>query len=72
MCFFIKLGRHLNHDERMNPIDLYGNKLMDMIENNNLKLLCASSSYLADILTMVRGWILLILEINGQGHNRHH
>ena len=39
-CFFVKLGRHVNHDERMNPIDfggqrskvkvtigIYGNKL---------------------------------------------
>ena len=51
-CFFVKLGRHVNHDERMNPIDfggqrskvkvtmdIYGNKLVNTIET---KLLCAS------------------------------
>ena len=74
-CFFIKLGRHVNHDERMNPIDfwgqrstvnvtmdMYGNKLVNRIET---KLLCISLSNLADILTMVRGWNLLILEVKG-------
>ena len=43
--FFVKLGRHVNHDERMNPIDfggqrskvkvamdIYGNKLVNTIE----------------------------------------
>ena len=52
MCFFVKLGRHVNHDERRNPIDfggqrskvkvtmdIYGNKLVNTIET---KLLCAS------------------------------
>ena len=75
-CFFVKLGRHVNHDERMNPIDIggqrskvkvtmdiYGNKLVNTIET---KLLCISLSNLADILTMVRGWTLLILEVRGQ------
>ena len=51
-CFFVKLGRHVNHVKRMNPIDfggqrskvkvtmdIYGNKLVSMIET---KLLCAS------------------------------
>ena len=48
-CFFVKLCRHVNHDERINPIDFggqrsksqltYGNKLVNMIAN---KLLCAS------------------------------
>ena len=51
-CFFVKLGRHVNHDERMNPIDfgglrskvkvtmdIYGNKLVNTIET---KPLCAS------------------------------
>ena len=51
-CFFVKHGRHVNHDERMNPInfggqrskvkvtmDIYGNKLVNTIET---KLLCAS------------------------------
>ena len=65
MCFFIKLGRHVNHDEMMKPIDfggqrsrvkvtmdIYGNKLVNTIET---KPFCASSSNLADMLTMVRG-----------------
>ena len=25
-CFFVKLGRHVNHDERMNPIDFGGQR----------------------------------------------
>ena len=50
--FFVRLGRHVNHDERMNPIefggqrskvkatmDIYGNKLVTTIET---KPLCAS------------------------------
>ena len=78
-CFFVKLGRHVNHDERTNPIDfggqrskvkvtidIYGNKLVNTIET---KPLCISLSNLADMLTMVRGWTLLILEVKGQGHN---
>ena len=45
-CFFVKLGTHLNYDERMNPIDfggqssmvkvtmnIYGNKLMNTIDS---------------------------------------
>ena len=45
MCFFIKLGRHVNQGERMSPIDfggqnskvkvtmhIYGNKLVNTIE----------------------------------------
>ena len=72
-CFFVKLGRH---DERMNPIDIggqrskvkvtmdiNGNKLVNTIET---KQLCISLSNLADMLTMVRGWTLLILEVRGQ------
>ena len=44
-CFFVKLGRHVNHDEKMNPIDfggqrsevkvtmnIYGDKLVNTIE----------------------------------------
>ena len=63
--FFVKLGRHLNHDKRMNSIDfggqrskvkvtmdIYGNKLVNTIET---KLLCISLSNFADMLTMVRG-----------------
>ena len=50
--FFVKLGKHVNHDERMNPIDfggqrskvkvtmdIYGNKLVNTIAT---KPLCAS------------------------------
>ena len=46
-----------------------GKKLVDMIET---KPLYASSLNLADMLGIVRGWILLILssEVKGQGHNR--
>ena len=79
MCFFIKLGRHVSHSERMNPIDfggqrskvkvtidIYGNKLVNAIE---AKPLCASLSNLADMLAIVRGWSLLIFEVRGQGHN---
>ena len=52
MDFFIKLGRHISHGERMYPIDfegqrskvkvimdIYGNKLVNTIET---KPLCAS------------------------------
>ena len=49
-------------------MDIYGNKLVNTIEN---KPLCISSSNLADMLTMVRGWTLLILEVKCQGHNGH-
>ena len=44
-------------------MDIYGNKLVNMIET---KPLCISLSNLADMLTMVRGWTLLILEVRGQ------
>ena len=44
-------------------MDKYGNKLVNTIET---KLLCISLSNLADMLTMVRGWTLLILEVRGQ------
>ena len=49
-------------------IDIYENKLVSTIQT---KPLCASSSNLADMLAIVRGWTLLILEVKGQGHNRH-
>ena len=75
-CFFVKLGRHVNHDERINPIDFggqrskvkiamdtYENKLVNTIET---KPLCISLSDLGDMLTMVTGWTLLILEVRGQ------
>ena len=64
MCFLIKLGKHVRHGKRMNPIDfegqrskvkvtmdIYGNKLVNMIET---KPLCISLSYLADMLRMMR------------------
>ena len=60
----------------MNPIDfggqrskvkvtmgIYGNKLVNTIET---KPLCISLSNLADMLAMVRGWTLLVLEVRGQ------
>ena len=81
MFFFIKLGIHVDHNVWMDPIDfggqrskvkvtihIYGNNLVNMIET---KPSCASSSNLADMLAIVRGWILLILEVKGQGHSGH-
>ena len=44
-------------------IDTYRDKLVNTIQT---KLLCASSSNLADMLAIVRGWTLLILEVRGQ------
>ena len=77
MCFSIKLGRHVSHGERIDPIDfvgqrsevkvtidMYANKLVNMIET---KLLFATSSNLADMLAIVKGWTLLILKVKGQG-----
>ena len=65
----------------MDPIDFEGQRLkvkvtMDMYENKlvntiAIKSLCASWPNLADMLTMMRGWTLLILEVKGQGHNGH-
>ena len=49
-------------------MDIYGNKLVNMIETIAL---CISSSNLAEMLTMVRGWTLLIMEVKGQGHSGH-
>ena len=49
-------------------MDIYRNKLVNTIETKSL---CISLSNLADMLTMVRGWTLLILEVRGQGHNGH-
>ena len=43
-------------------MDIYGNKLVSTIET---KRFCASLSNLADMLNMVRGWTLLILEVRG-------
>ena len=44
-------------------MNIYGNKLLNSIET---KPLCISLSNLADMLTMVRGWTLLILKVRGQ------
>ena len=44
-------------------MDMYGNKLVNMKET---KLLCISSSNLAEMLIMVRGCTQLILEARGQ------
>ena len=49
-------------------IDMYGNKLVNIIET---KPLCATSSNLAEMLALVRGWTLLILEVKCEGHNQH-
>ena len=46
-------------------MNIYGDKLVNMIET---KPLCISSSNLAEMLTLVRRWNLLILEVKGQGH----
>ena len=46
---------------------IYG-KLVNTIET---KLFCMSLSNLTEMLTMVRGWTQLILEVKGQGHNGH-
>ena len=63
--FFVKLGRQVNHDERINPIDfggqrskvkvimdIYGNKLVNIIETS---LLHISLPNLVDMLTIIRG-----------------
>ena len=47
-------------------MDTYGNQLVNTKET---KLLCISSSNLAEMLILVRGWTLLILEVKGQGHS---
>ena len=47
-------------------MDIYGNKLVNKIETKSLSV---SSSNLADMLAIVRGWTLSILEVKGQGHN---
>ena len=77
----INLDRHVNHGERMNPIDFEGQRskvkvTMDIYEDKLVntiatKLLCISSSNLAEMLTLVRGWTLLILEVKAQGHSGH-
>ena len=49
-------------------VDIYGNKLVNMIET---KPLCASSSNLADMLTMMRVRTILIFEVRGQRSQFH-
>ena len=77
MFFLIRLGRHVSHCERMNSIeflgqmskvkmDIYLNKHVNAIET---KRLCISLSNFVVMLTMVKGWTLLILEVKCQGHN---
>ena len=44
-------------------MNIYGNKLVNTIETTPLHV---SLSNLADMLTMVRGWTLLILDVRGQ------
>ena len=67
MRFFIKLGRHVSHCKRMDTIDFEGQRsevkvTTDMHGNTSKHVItfktkpsCASSSNLADMLTMVRG-----------------
>ena len=60
----------------MNTIDFGGQRskvkvTMDIYENEHVntietKLFCISLSNLADMLTMLRGWTLLIVEVRGQ------
>ena len=50
-------------------LDIFGNKLVNTIIEN--KWLRATSSNLADMLTIVKEWTLLILEVKSQGHNGH-
>ena len=51
-------------------MDVYGNKLVNTKET---KPFCVSSSNLANMLIMVRGWTLLFFrsDVKGQGHNGH-
>ena len=51
-------------------MDIYRNKRVNTKET---KPLCISSSNLAEMLIMVRGWTLLCFgsEVKGQGHNGH-
>ena len=49
-------------------MDIYGNKLVDTLAS---KPFGASWSNLSEMLAMVRGWTLLILEDKGQDHIGH-
>ena len=49
-------------------LDIYGNKLVNTIETKPLHI---SLSNLQDMLTVMRGCTLLILEVKGQGHTGH-
>ena len=76
VCLFSKLGRHGHYDKKMNfidcggqrskvkvKIDIYWNKIFNAIET---KPLCASSSNLADMFAIVRGWNVLVFEVRVQ------
>ena len=41
------------------------------MNTKEIKPLCISASNLAEMLIMVRGWVLFILEVKGQGHSAH-
>ena len=41
------------------------------MNTKDTKLLCISLSNLAEMLIMLRGFTLLILEVKGQGHSGH-
>ena len=59
VCFFVKFGRHVHYDNRINPIDLLGQRskvkiTIDIYENTlvntiETKPLCVSSLNLADM-----------------------
>ena len=49
-------------------MDIYGNKIVNTIETKPLHI---SLSNLQDMLTVMRGCTLLILEVKGQGHTGH-
>ena len=72
----IKLGRHVHNAKRMHPIDfagrrwkvkftidIYGNNFVNTIE---IEPLYTSLSNFADILTMVRGWTLLLFKVTSR------
>ena len=69
MDFFIRLGKHVNRDERMNPIDFGGQRskvkvTMDIYGNK----LVNTMTYME---ISFRGCTLLILEVRGQRSRSH-
>ena len=62
----------VNHNERINLIDFGGQSSRSQRTYIEISLWAQSSSNLADMLTMARGWTLLILEVKGEGHDGNH